>query len=91
MPNPQIVGFKFVHDLRERFVNKFVAAVRDYDWDIIINSGLIVASMCDNFQNVLESFFCDFIPKRTVPCSTRDKPWMSPYIKSLIHERWNAY
>ena len=90
MPDSNTTGYKIVYDLRERFVSKFVTAVRDYDWDTLINSDLTVDSMCDTFQNVLESFFCDFIPKHIVPCSTRDKPWMSPYIKSLIHERWNA-
>ena len=91
MINSKTIEKKIVYDLRERFVRNFVCAVRDYDWDSILNSNLSVDCKCDYFQDALESCFRRFIPHRLVPCSSRDKPWMSPYVKSLIHERWHAY
>lgn len=32
-----------------------------------------------------------YIPKRKVFMTRRDKPWMTPFLKDLITQRWNAF
>ena len=43
------------------------------------------------FQSIMEQVFNSCIPKKHVIMSQRDKPWISPHIKILIHERWAAF
>jgi hypothetical protein len=85
------IGFNTVLDMRERFVNNFVNTIRSFDWANFIDEPGNVKDKAFVFQNFIENSFCSTIPKRIVPISKKDKPWITPYIKSLIHDRWHAY
>ena len=85
------LGSKIVYDLRERFVTNFVNCIRDFNWDIFIDGDFDVNGKCTIFHDFILNCFNEFIPKRIVPISPKDKPWITPYIKNLIHDRWSAY
>ena len=77
--------------MRARFVSNFVNTIRTYDWDKFIDSPGSVNDKTVIFQTVLENAFRKAIPRRLVPNSKKDKPWITPYLKNLIHDRWSAY
>jgi hypothetical protein len=83
--------FNLIYDMRKRFVNNFVDTIRLYDWDNFVTCSGNIESKTLIFQTVIEDAFRKTIPKRSVPKSHDDKPWITPFIKSLIHDRWSAY
>lgn len=93
LPSPAYdsTGHNFVLDMRARFVSNFVNTIRTYDWDKFIDSPGSVNDKTVIFQTVLENAFRKEIPRRLVPNSKKDKPWITPYLKNLIHDRWSAY
>jgi hypothetical protein len=82
---------KTVYDLRKRFISNFVDCIVSFDWNNFANINLDVNEKCKKFQNFIETSFHNCIPKRIIPISTKDKPWITPFIKHLIHDRWSAY
>ena len=82
--------YKKVYDMRRRFVDKFINNITCFDYDSITCSNSSVDDICSSFQHSITSCFNSSIPFKLVPISVRDKPWITPFIKSLIHERWTA-
>ena len=60
-------------------------------FDYINNSALSTDSKFSTLQDSITNCFNESIPHTLVPTSARDKPWITPFIKNLIHERWAAY
>ena len=79
-----------VYDLRPSFVNRFLVSLNNVNWDFI-KSDLPVDVICTLFHDYISDCILNTIPLRSVPVSHKDKPWITSYIKHLIHERWNAY
>jgi hypothetical protein len=46
---------------------------------------------CVNFHCILENLATTFIPVTFIKHTPRDKPWISPVVKSLINARWSAF
>ena len=80
-----------VFDMRRRFVDPFISSINSLDFNNILNTDSSIDSKFKAFQDSIISCFKRFIPCTLVPTSVRDKPWITPLIKNLIHERWAAY
>ena len=61
------------------------------DWSILYDMSLDVNEMYLLFHSVFHDAIVNNIPKESVVCTPRDKPWITPFIKSLINKRWQAY
>ena len=46
---------------------------------------------CNILQGIIFDCMCNTIPISYVTMTSRDKPWMTPYLKHLINLRWKAY
>ena len=88
---PSTKVYKNVYDLRPQHVRNFVDSVSSIDFQSIITSSASVHEKCNLFQSSITDCFENHIPCCAVPVSNRDKPWITPFVKHLIHERWLAY
>ena len=84
-------AFKSIFDLRQRFIDKFVDHLYSIDWSLLQDPDLSLDTKCDLFHKTFDHCISLTIPKHAVPSSERDKPWISPFIKHLIHCRWSAF
>ena len=79
----------FVHDFRRSYVDKFVRA--------LANTSFLDMYRANTIDEKVVIFYEKFhacralIPTKTVMLSSRDKPWMTPYLKCLINDRWHAF
>jgi hypothetical protein len=78
-----------VYDLRQSCVDAFV--------DELINVGFEdmyclsdVNAKCEAFYRILGKGM-KTLPQKSVLMTSRDKPWITPVIKKIITDRWNAY
>jgi hypothetical protein len=83
--------YKTVYDLRNRYTSAFVDSIANTNFSSIMDAKQSVSEKCKVFQNTIIDCFKNSIPAHSVPLSSTDKPWLTPYIKKLIHERWTAY
>ena len=91
LTNNPTVFYNKVFDMRRRFVDRFINDVNSTDFESALNCDSFVDTKCQIFQDTLTNCFNKAIPSKLVPISVRDKPWITPYVKCLIHERWSAY
>ena len=78
-----------VFDLRESHVNQFVHLLSKIDFTLLYKTSGI-----DDKVALFYSLLYDcmqIIPRKFIPLSSRDKPWITPVLKNLIHERWTAF
>ena len=80
-----------VFDLRESYLNSFVATISKVDWQFLYDDYFSLDQKCNHFQEHLNSAVDACIPTSYVRCSPKDKPWITPVIKDLINKRWIAY
>ena len=52
---------------------------------------LSIDEKCATLSEQIHQTFLATIPSSTVIMSPRDKPFITPLIKSLINKRWSAY
>jgi len=83
------IQFKNLYDLRHSNIVQFISHLKTADF-----SQILTTYPCDEKLNlfydiVLRAMKC--IPVKKVPISQKDKPWITPILKSLITERWNAF
>ncbi len=78
-----------VYDLRQSNVDTFI--------DELLRSGFADIYMdvsankkCEIFYSVLHRAM-RVLPRRSVTMTSKDKPWITPIIKCMINDRWNAY
>ena len=83
--------FRQVFDLRESNVANFVCELDKYDWSFVKSDSLDINEKCSMFHYVLNSVFSQTVPVKIVSFSDKTKPWITPLIKALINDRWNAY
>jgi hypothetical protein len=79
-----------IFDLRPFHVNRFIDKLSSVNWCHIYDSDVSVDDKC-NFFNSRISECMKEIPISYIPTSTKDKPWITPLIKHLIHKRWYAF
>ncbi len=79
-----------VFDLRQSNMQRLYCAAGRLDWQELIKLEDL-DMRCSVFQDTLKDVFAQCIPVRDV-CTTRtDKDWITPRVKSVINDRWNAY
>ena len=83
--------FKTVYDLRTRYVENFVSHLSAIDWSVLIHFNISIDDKCKLFHSTIEDCMHVTVPTLEVPMSANDKPWITPYIKHLVHCRWKAY
>ena len=81
---------KTLYDLRYSNVMDFVHCVSQTNWYPLYSCSN-VDDKCEYFHNSLTTAFMTTIPSKIVKMTTKDKPWVTPLLKSLINERWQAY
>ena len=82
---------KMVYDLRSSFIDDFVDVLALIDWSFLYHEEDSLDFKCEMFHYLLLAIFQDTIPSKTVKVIDNNKPWITPYIKSLINDRWFAY
>ena len=80
-----------VYDLRESFIGAFLLELSKCNFSSVYNMDLNVDDKCHILSDIIEYCFKKTIPCKTVIMTSRDKPFITPLIKSLINERWMAY
>ena len=80
-----------VHDLRESHVNEFVHQLNLINFFPMYDMNLSIDEKCNFLTESIRDVFLRTIPTKYVTTSSRDKPFVTPLIKSLINDRWSAY
>ena len=84
------VIWRTVYDLRESNVSAFVHMLSTFDWSPVYSSA-DVHFICDFIHFAINEAFMKCIPSSVVRYTSKDKPWMTPVLKTLINARWNAF
>ena len=79
-----------VWDFRKSNIDRFCQNLSATDFSNIPTLDN-VNDMCCIFYDRLRQAIASAIPFEYVTLSQRDKPWVSPLLKSLINKRWNAF
>jgi hypothetical protein len=80
-----------VFDLHPANVCRFVDALSKVNWSEFYRCDCSVNEKAIVLDQIICAAFDASIPVRFVSLLTTDKPWMTPFIKSLIEQRWQAY
>ena len=82
---------KNVYDLRTSFVCDFLDLLSLIDWSFLYHEEDSLNLKCELFHDCIYRVFSDTIPCKVVEVIDNNKPWITPFIKSLINDRWFAY
>ena len=77
-------------DLRQSNLERLYCAAGLLDWLELCASD-DVEIKCSLFDKMFHSLFTQHIPVRNVYTTASDRGWITPYVKSLINDRWRAY
>ena len=69
----------------------FVNTISKINWCDFYKAEQSADSKCNIFFDIFTDIIKSTIPTVTVFMTPKDKPWVTPYIKHLINQRWNAY
>ena len=82
---------KVVYDTRQSHVSEFVKLLHLADWSSINDKEKSIDTKTECFHRILQDCFTLTIPSYEVEMSSHEKPWMTPLIKHLINQRWEAF
>ena len=85
------VTVRKVFDLRQSHIDYFMLCLIKCDWSFVFDHNISLDEKCTQFHCILSSLVEMCIPVSFVSCTPRDKPWISPVVKSLINARWEAF
>ena len=77
--------------LNHRFLVVPEKILTEIDWKTLFISSECVNSIVDVFHNVLSHCFFACFPLRSTKVSSVDKPWVTPQIKLLMHQKDRAF
>ena len=80
---------KIVYDLRKSNIESFIDELLRIGFSDVYTTNNPDLK-CEAFYNIVKAAM-KVIPTKTVTISSKDKPWITPLIKSMITNRWNAY
>ena len=83
--------FRKVYDLRQSHIDTFVSHLGRIDWDFVLETDITLDDKCELFQSILCFMADTLIPVSYTKHTARDKPWITPLVKSLINSRWVAF
>ena len=81
--------FKIVYDFRQTHVQNFLQSLASLNFKEIYAAS-DVNDKCKAFHSLLFQAL-SVISQRKVSFTPRDKPWITPVLKKLIEDRWEAY
>ena len=84
-------SYHIVYDFRRSHLMKLLEKVAQIPWSNFIIKDDPVDRQYDVFYRMIMDVISESIPHKLVPLSPRDKEWITPITKLLIHERWVAY
>ena len=79
-----------VHDFRKSRLEHFCQYLGQIDFSPIYLSK-DVDEMCSLLYDLIDVAVSHTIPCEYVTFTSRDKPWMTPMLKTLINKRWRAF
>ena len=79
-----------VYDYRASNMNKFKDKLAEFPWTSFYKANMSVDEKCDLLHTVIDDAMTT-IPFTYVVMSNKDKPWMTPMLKSLINRRYEAF
>ena len=80
-----------VFDLRKSHVQRFIARLNDVVWNSVFHPLISLDEKCEEFHNIFSTIAHESIPVSYVQFTAKDKPWITPVVKSLINDRWEAF
>jgi len=80
---------QIVYDFRKSSTQLFLKLLKNENWFELYYESNIDKKTEIFYKNIAKILEC--IPKKTVKMKSNDKPWINPFIKSLINDRWKAY
>ena len=80
-----------VYDLRDSHIAAFIEEISRVNWSPMYLSDSSVDDKCEFFHSLLNRAFDKTIPVSFATCTQNDKAWISPFVKTLINQRWAAY
>ena len=78
-----------VLDLRETHIRSYITACSNASFRDVFREPSVDGKV-DNFYKIFRNCI-EVIPRTTVHIYPSDKPWMKPWLKHLINQRWSAY
>lgn len=88
--SPTPIVYKPLYDLRKSYIEAFVTELSRVNWSSLYKIKS-VDQKCNFFHEVLNAAVNKTIPKKLIKMSSKEKPWMTPLIKNLINDRWQAF
>ena len=79
------------YDFRESNVTAFLLCLSQTNFSPMYNTQISLNDKCSFLNEAIESSFLHCIPRHSVIMTSKDKPYITPMIKHLINERWDAY
>ena len=84
-----IRSIKTVYDLRQSNILRYMSCLSQQDFSEVYNASGVDGKCVALYKAIYNAI--SVIPSKQVYMSCRDKPWITPVIKKLINDRWNAY
>jgi len=85
----KVFKFQEIYDFRHSNLSNFVQTLKNTDLSPILFADT-PDSKLDLFYNFVSNCL-EKIPKRKIRATNNDKKWITPVLKALINQRWNAY
>ena len=86
----QACQIRKVYDYRASHLNNFKRKLADFPWTNFFEANLSLDEKCEIFHEVIEDAR-SVIPFSYVSITSKDKPWITPVLKSLINQRYLAF
>ncbi|CAH1250897.1 Hypp8934 [Branchiostoma lanceolatum] len=87
---PNYTRKKVVRPMRDSDLRAFGSWITSHNWDEVLQETNTQAKST-TFYTTLNQAIEKFLPAKTVRTHCRDKPWITPMIKSLISKRQRAF
>ncbi|XP_071808975.1 uncharacterized protein [Asterias amurensis] len=81
---------RVVRPMKDSDVRECGSWLSDHDW-LEVTSTHDVTAKCTEFYETLNCVLDTYFPKKSVKKHPTDKPWLTPYIKSLVVKRQRAF
>ena len=88
-PSASLRSIKTVYDLRQSNIQRYMNCLSQQDFSKVYNASGVDGKCVALYKAIYNAI--SVIPSKQVYMSYRDKPWITPVIKKLINDRWNAY
>ncbi|XP_063966680.1 uncharacterized protein LOC135156863 [Lytechinus pictus] len=87
---PNVTRKRILRPIRDSDARCFGRWISDQSWSNVHDAPDTQAK-CDEFYSILQQGLETFFPLKTVRVHPRDKPWITPEVKSLINKRQRLF